>query len=173
MHVEQIKKKKMENAMILSRVSDALPTLMRNYTYDEFDRMFHTPSYVTDRAAYYQGARLSDKIAVVFNLADGYCHRFLNAVRIYGSDGQGHTKLLAEKVYPLYCGDYWSERVGREAAERLMARYIQDQCVVLGIPRPAESQALQVASALVGETLLMTEKIGNRLAAGTQPAICG
>ena len=37
----------------------------------------------------------------------------------------------------------------------------------------AEGQALQVASALVGETLLMTEKIGNRLAARTQAAICG
>lgn len=163
----------MENEMILSRVNDALPSLMKNYTYDEFDRMFHTPSYVTDRAAYYQGARLSDKIAVVFNLADGFYHRFLNAVRIYGSDGQGHTKLLAEKVYPMYCGDYWSVRVGREVAERLMAKYIQDQCLLLGIPRPAEGQALKVASALVGETLLMTEKIGSQIAARPQTVICG
>ena len=42
-----------------------------------------------------------------------------------------------------------------------------------GVGLTAEGQALQVASALVGETLLMTEKIGNRLAARTQPAICG
>ena len=163
----------MENAMILSHVNDALPTLMRDYTYDEFDRMFHTPSYVTDRAAYYQGARLSDKIAVVFNLANGYCHRFLNAVRIYGSDGHGRTKLLAEKVYPMYEGAYWSERIGREAAEHLMAKYIQNQCVVLGLPSPAESQALQVASTLVGETLLMTEKIGTQISGRSQVAICG
>ena len=66
--------------MILSSVNAALPSLMKSFTYDEFDRMFQTPAYVTDRAAYYQGARVSDKIAVVFNLANGYYYRFLNGV---------------------------------------------------------------------------------------------
>ena len=91
----------MENAMILSSVNAALPSLMKNFTYDEFDRMFQTPAYVTDRAAYYQGARVSDKIAVVFNLANGYYYRFLNGVKIYGGDGQGRTKLLAEMSFPM------------------------------------------------------------------------
>lgn len=163
----------MENAMILSRVNDALPSLMNTFSYDEVDRMFQTPSYVTDRAAYYQGARISDKIAVVFNLADGYFYRFLNGVKIYGGDGQGHTKLLAEMSFPMYQGAYWSESTGRQVAESLLTSYIQDQCVVLGIPRPSQEQARQVASAMVGETLLMTEKIGSQITTGSQAAITG
>ena len=163
----------MENAMILSRVNDALPSLMKTFSYDEVDRMFQTPSYVTDRAAYYLGARISDKIAVVFNLADGYFYRFLNGVKIYGGDGQGHTKLLAEMSFPMYQGAYWSESAGRQVAESLLTSYIQDQCVVLGIPRPSQEQARQVASAMVGETLLMTEKIGSQITSGSQAAITG
>lgn len=162
----------MENALIQAKINDSLPSLMKNYTYDEFDRMFHTPFYVTDRAAYYQGARLSDKIAVVFNLADGIYHRFLNGVKIYGSDGQGQTKLLTEMTFPMYEGAYWSEGTGRIVAENLLTSYIQDQCVILGIPRPSREQAHQVASAMVGETLLLTEKIGNQILEKQRAAIC-
>lgn len=163
----------MENAMILSSVNAALPTLMKNFTYDEFDRMFQTPAYVTDRAAYYQGARVSDKIAVVFNLANGYYYRFLNGVKIYGGDGQGKTKLLAEIMFPMYCGRIWSEATGREEAETLLASYIQNQCVILGLPRPTQEQAWKVASVMVGETLLVTERIGTQIRSGQAPAITG
>jgi len=160
--------------MILSSVNATLPTLMRNFSYDEFDRMFQTPAYVTDRAAYFQGARISDKIAVVFNLADGYYYRFLNGVKIFGGDGQGHTKLLAEKSFPMYEGLYWSESAGRQVAESLLTTYIQDQCVILGIPRPSQDQAQQVAATMVKETLLVTERIGKQITAGRQPvAIAG
>lgn len=156
--------------MILSSVNAALPSLMKSFTYDEFDRMFQTPAYVTDRAAYYQGARVSDKIAVVFNLANGYYYRFLNGVKIYGGDGQGKTKLLAEMSFPMYQGAYWSEATGRQVAENLLTSYIQNQCVVLGIPRPSQEQARQVAAKMVGETLLLTEKIGMQITAGGHSA---
>ena len=164
----------MENAVILSRVNAALPSLMKTFTYDEFDRMFQTPAYVTDRASYYQGARLSDKIAVVFNLANGIYYRFLNGVKIFGSDGQGHTKLLAEMTFPMYQGAFWSEGAGQQVAVNLLTTYIQDQCVILGLPRPSPEQARQVASAMVGETLKMTEMIGGQITSGHQPtAIAG
>ena len=156
--------------MILSSVNAALPSLMKSFTYDEFDRMFQTPAYVTDRAAYYQGARVSDKIAVVFNLANGYYYRFLNGVKIYGGDGQGKTKLLTEMSFPMYQGAYWSEATGRQVAENLLTSYIQNQCVVLGIPRPSQEQARQVAAKMVGETLLLTEKIGMQITAGGHSA---
>lgn len=163
----------MENAMILSSVNAALPSLMKNFSYDEFDKMFQTPTYVTDRAAYYQGARISDKIAVVFNLANGYCRRFLNGVKIYGGDGQGRTKLIAEMSYPMGGGAFWSEVTGRQVAESLLTTYIQNQCVILGLPRPSQEQARKVASVMVGETLLVTERIGTQIRSGQAPAITG
>lgn len=163
----------MENSMILASVNAALPSLMKTFSYDEVDRMFQTPSYVTDRAAYYLGARISDKIAIVFNLADGYDYRFLNGVRIYGGDGQGRTKLLAEMSFPMYQGAYWSESTGRQVAESLLTSYIQDQCVVLGLPRPSQEQARQVATAMVGETLLITERIGAQIMSGRPNSITG
>ena len=163
----------MDNAVILSSVNAALPSLMKNYTYDEFDRMFQTSAYVTDRAAYYQGARVSDKIAVVFNLTNGYCHRFLNGVKIYGGDGQGKTKLLAEFSFPMYEGAYWSETTGQQVATSVLSSYIQNQCVVLGLPRPSQEQARQVASAMVGETLLVTERIGAQIQSDQPLSIAG
>ena len=163
----------MENAMILSSVNAALPSLMKNFSYDEFDKMFQTPTYVTDRAAYYQGARISDKIAVVFNLANGYCRRFLNGVKIYGGDGQGRTKLLAEMSYPMCGGAFWSEATGRQVAESLLTTYILQQCVILGLPRPSQEQARKVASVMVGETLLVIERIGTQIRSRQAPAITG
>ena len=163
----------MENAMILSSVNAALPSLMKSFTYDEFDRMFQTPAYVTDRAAYYQGARVSDKIAVVFNLANGYYYRFLNGVKIYGGDGQGRTKLLAEMSYPMCGGAFWSEATGRQVAESLLTTYILQQCVILGLPRPSQEQARKVASVMVGETLLVIERIGTQIRSRQAPAITG
>ena len=163
----------MENAMILSSVNAALPSLMKSFTYDEFDKMFETPAYATDRAAYYQGARISDKIAVVFNLANGIEHRFLNGVKIYGGNGQGKTKLLAEFSFPMYEGVFWSERTGQLVATNVLSSYIQDQCVVLGLPRPSEEQARQVAAAMVNETLLVTERIGAQVTFGQQLSIAG
>jgi len=148
----------MNNEMIVSRVKSSLPSLMTACTYCEFDNMFHTPSYVTDRASYYQGARLSDKIAVVFNLADGYYHRFLNGVKIYGSDGNGKTKLLVEKIYPMYEGLYWSESTGMQEAKNLLSNYILNQFYVMG-QRLSYDQASYAASLLVGETVSMTKAL--------------
>lgn len=149
--------------MILSRIKSSLPSLMREYSYNEFANMFETPSYVTDRAAYYQGARLSDKIAVVFNLANGIYYKFLNGVRIYGSDGNGKTVLLAERILPMCCGEYWSEHTGREMAVSVLTDYVRDQCVLMGLRCPTPQEARMVASALVGETEALTGKIGRGL----------
>ena len=150
----------MGDEMILSRIKSSLPSLMREYSYNEFANMFETPSYVTDRAAYYQGARLSDKIAVVFNLANGIYYKFLNGVRILGSDGKGNTVLLAERILPMCCGEYWSEAAGREMAVSVLEDYVVDQCVVMGLRRPSPQEARAVASALVGETVSVTKKLG-------------
>ena len=166
-----LKRNNMENSLTLAQVKSALPSLMSNYSYDEFDRMFHTPAYVTDRAAYYQGARLSDKIAVVFDFGNGYRYRFLNGVRIYGSDGQGGTKLLAFKRYPMYNGAIWSERVGREAARTLLSGYIQDQCALLGLRRPSAEQAGQLASSLLEEAETVTDRIGAQIGQASGPAL--
>ena len=163
----------MENDLILTRVSESLPTLMQPSSYNDLSNMFETPSYVTDRAAYYQGARLSDKIAVVFDLANGIYYKFLNGVKIFGSDGNGRTRLLTEMTFPMYEGAYWSESAGRQVAESLLAGYIQSQCVVLGIPRPSQDQARQVACSLVGETVVFTERLGAIATRESQAAICG
>lgn len=160
----------MENAMILSSVNAALPSLMNNFTYDEFDRMFQTPAYVTDRAAYYQGARISDKIAIVFNLANGCYYRFLNGVKVYGGDGHGNTKLLTEMSFPMYQGAYWSEETGRQVAVNLLTSFILNQCIVLRLQIPSREQARQVAAMMVDETLLITEKIGVQISAGGHSA---
>lgn len=149
----------MENTTLAS-VNAALPTLMKNFSYDAIDGMFHTLPYVTDRASYYQGARISDKIAIVYNLADGFYHRFLNGVKIYGGDGKGGTKLLTEATLPMYEGVIWSERIGQMAAQYLLADYIQNQCTIIGIPRPSQNQALQVAGRMVRETRGLTQRMG-------------
>ena len=149
--------------LILAEIKSYLPTLMNQCTYDEYDRMFQTPKYATCCAAYYQGVRLSDKIAVIFDLADGTCRRFLNGVSIYGSDGKGGTKLLAYKRFPMYGGVFWSERVGRSQAVQLLTGYVQNQCILLGLGCPNMSKAEAVAEVLVDETVVATEKLGKMM----------
>jgi len=149
----------MNNSIVLANVKASLPSIMSNFTYDEFDKMFQTPKYQTSCAAYYQGARISDKIAVVFDLADGWAHRFVNSVRIYGSDGKGGTKMLREIRYPLYCGRKWSESCGKSIATSLIKGYVTDQCKVLGLPSPSDKQAEDVAAMFYEETMRVTDAI--------------
>ena len=68
----------MENSLVLATVKSKFPSFNgTGITYNDVSRMFLTPAWVSNAGnAYQEGLRLSDKIAVTYNIGHGYAHTF-------------------------------------------------------------------------------------------------
>ena len=151
----------MENSMILSRIQSSLPSFSNGVAYSKRDNMLVSSGFSTSCAYYYQGGRCSDKLAIIFNRATGYCREFLNSVLIYGSDGNGGKVLLAQ-VNPSM-GWFWSEETTKNVTVRLLKDVIGDKCTVMGIAKPSDRELEDLASQWYGDTVRMTAEFGRML----------
>ena len=71
------------NSLIVAAKS-ALPSLGNNVTYNDAAKMFLSPGYTSAAGNTYQeGLRLSRYLAVDYSIGHGWCHSFLNGVRLY------------------------------------------------------------------------------------------
>ena len=80
----------------LSRVVDTVfPTLSgSSLTYKAQKNIFITNGFTSAAGnTYYQGIRVSDRIAIKYNIGQGYYHTFLNGIEVFGYDGT-KTKLI-------------------------------------------------------------------------------
>lgn len=98
----------MENSLVLSTVKSKLPSFNgTGIIYNDVARMFLTPAWVSNAGnAYQEGLRISDKIAVTYNIGHGYAHTFLNGIRLFRYEG-GKTMLIGERNFNNY---WWNER---------------------------------------------------------------
>ena len=145
----------MEKSLVLSTAKSALPSFCAHgVTYNDIAKMFLTPAWVSQAGnAYQEGLRISDKIAVTYNIGHGYAHTFLNGIRIFRYE-QGKTVLIGEKSFYDY---WWSEDDVRRETVGLVAEYIMSQCRVLGHGVPDKRIVQQVASGFVDETITGTK----------------
>ena len=148
----------MGNSLVLSTAKSALPSFSANgVNYNDIAKMFLTPAWCSQAGnAYQEGLRISDKIAVTYNIGHGYAHTFLNGIRIFRYEG-GKTVLIGERSF---CNYWWNDSgVNNETAE-LLTEYLESQCKILGLGTPDKSYVKQVATAFVDETVKGTKLLG-------------
>ena len=145
----------MEKSLVLSTAKSALPSFCAHgVTYNDIAKMFLTPAWVSQAGnAYQEGLRISDKIAVTYNIGHGYAHTFLNGIRIFRYE-QGKTVLISEREFYNYC---WSENGVKHETAMLLAEYISNQCKMLGQGAPDMHIVQQVANGFVDETITGTK----------------
>lgn len=114
----------------LSRVVEAaLPALSgSSVTYNTQKNIFLTSGYTSAAGnTYYQGIRASDRIAIKYNIGQGYLHTFLNGIEVYGYDGQ-NAKLIGSRSYYCY---YFNECNAKNEAIGIVKDYIIGQAKLL------------------------------------------
>lgn len=148
----------MENSLVLATAKSSLPSFAANdVKYNDIARMFLTPGWTSGAGNMYQeGLRVSDKIAVTYNIGHGYAHTFLNGIRIFRYE-KGKTVLIGERYFNNY---WWSDREVNGETVNLLAEYLQSQCKVLGVGEPDKGYVKRVAEGFVNETIKGTKLLG-------------
>ena len=115
----------------ISRVLEsALPALSgSSVTYNAQNNIFLTNGYTSAAGnTYYQGIRVSDRIAVKYNIGQGYWHTFLNGIEVYGYDGS-KARLIGSRCYSCY---FFSESNAKKEAVEIVLDYMRSQVKLLG-----------------------------------------
>ncbi len=147
----------MNNNALVTAVRSALPALGNNITYNQVAKMFLTPGYTSAAGNTYQeGLRLSKYLAVNFSIGHGYCHSFLNCIRLYIWDGQ-KPKLVKERFFSCF---FWNEEAARAETAEMLKEYLASSCRLLGLGNPTDSELTRLSETLVGETSRTTQLIG-------------
>lgn len=148
----------MENSLVLATAKSSLPSFAANgVTYNDIAKMFMTPGWMSVAGNVYQeGLRVSDKIAITYNIGHGYAHTFLNGIRIFRYD-EGKTVLIGERYFNNY---WWNDREVNGETANLLSEYLKSQCKVLGLGDPDKEYIKQVAEEFVNETVKGTRLLG-------------
>lgn len=119
----------MTTTSISQVVEKALPALSgASVTYNARSNIFLTNGYTSAAGnTYYQGIRVSDRIAIKFNLGQGYFYTFLNGIEVYGFDGD-KAKIIGSRAYYCYV---FNENNAKKEAVSIVLDFLQGQAKML------------------------------------------
>ena len=104
------------NALALV-AAKALPALSgSSLTYNPEKNVFLTCGYTSAAGnTYYKAIRISDRLAVYYNIGQGHTHTFLNGITLFGWDGK-KARIIAQKSWGGYNWRVFSEFIGQAKA---------------------------------------------------------
>lgn len=114
---------------LTSLVERALPAHSGVVRYNSNSQMYETERYVSAAGnAYFRGLKISDRVVLEFCCGDGWCHRFINCIRIYCFNGND-KQLIASQ---LYASQIYSDDFCRRECIRLLSNYLKSQAELAG-----------------------------------------
>lgn len=121
----------MATASISRVVESALPALSgSSVTYNAQNNIFLTNGYTSAAGnIYYQGIRVSDRIAVKYDIGQGYYHTFLNGIEVYGYDGS-KARLIGSRCISCY---FFNESDAKREAVEIVLDYMRGQMKMIGV----------------------------------------
>ena len=148
----------MTNNSLIVAAKSALPSLANDVTYSEAAKMFLSPGYTSAAGNTYQdGLRLSRYFAVDYSIGHGWCHSFLNGIRLYIWDNN-KPKLVAHRCF---CSYYLSQDAINRETVSIVKEHLKNSCQVLGLGNATEAELTKLSEALVSETMKTTQLIGH------------
>ena len=148
----------MTNNSLIVAAKSALPSLGKDITYSTAAKMFLSPGYTSAAGNTYQeGLRLSRYIAVDYSIGHGWCHSFLNSVKLYIWDND-KPKLVAHRCFSCY---YLSQEAINRETVSIVKEHLRNSCKILGLENATDSELARLSEALVSETMNTTQLIGH------------
>lgn len=140
------------NSTLSLVASKALPALSgSSLTYNAEKNVYLTLGYTSAAGnTYFKAVRLSNRLAVYYDIGQGYAHTFLNGITLFCWDGQ-RAKVIGRRTYG---GSNWvvfSEQFAQNESVEMLQEYLEGESKLLG--RQVSSQQLaSFARQMVEET---------------------
>jgi hypothetical protein len=137
---------------IISVVEKALPALSgSSLTYNPEKNLYLTMGYTSAAGnTYYKAIRFSNRLAIYFNIGEGYAHTFLNGITMFAWDGQ-KANIIAQKYWGGCDWRCFNEQFAKEECVKMLKEYLNGQAKAMGYTID-ESQLLSFSRSMVEET---------------------
>lgn len=118
----------MANTALQAIVAKNLPALSgESLTYNAAKNIFLTTGYTSAAGnMYYRAIRLSDRLAVYYDLGQGYAYTFLNGIKLFCWDGN-QAKLIAQKYWGGCDYRVFNEQFAKEQSILMLKDYLAGQ----------------------------------------------
>jgi hypothetical protein len=123
----------MNNTVLQTIVAKNLPALSgESVTYNAAKNIFLTRGYTSAAGnMYYKAIRISDRLAVYYDLGQGYKYTFLNGIKLFCWDGQ-KAKVIAQKYWGGYDYRVFNEQFAKEQSILMLSNFLAGQLKAQG-----------------------------------------
>ena len=142
----------MANTALQAIVAKNLPALSgESLTYNAAKNVFLTTGYTSAAGnMYYRAIRLSDRLAVYYDLGQGYAYTFLNGIKLFCWDGN-QAKLIAQKYWGGYDYRVFNEQFAKEQSILMLKDYLAGQLKAQGA-YVSDQEMLAFSRGMIEET---------------------
>ena len=142
----------MNNTALQTIVAKNLPALSsESLTYNAAQNVYLTLGYTSAAGnMYYKAIRVSDRLAVYYDLGQGYAHTFLNGIKLFCWDGQ-KAKVIAQKNWGGYDYIIFNEQFAKEQSILMLTNFLSGQLKIQGA-HVSNQDVLSFARNMIEET---------------------
>ena len=142
----------MANTALQAIVAKNLPALSgESLTYNAAKNVFLTTGYTSLAGnMYYRAIRLSDRLAVYYDLGQGYAYTFLNGIKLFCWDGN-KAKLIAQKYWGGCDYRVFNEQFAKEQSILMLKDYLAGQLKTQGA-YVSDQEMLAFSRGMIEET---------------------
>lgn len=142
----------MQNTALQNIVAKNLPALSgESLTYNAAKNVFLTTGYTSAAGnMYYRAIRISDRLAVYYDLGQGYAYTFLNGIKLFCWDGN-QAKLIAQKYWGGCDYRVFNEQFAKEQSILMLKDYLSAQLKAQGA-YVSDQEMLAFSRGMIEET---------------------
>ena len=142
----------MNTTPISTMASKMLPAIPASQlTYNAEKNVLLTMGYTSGAGnTYYKAIRMSDRLAVFYDLGQGYCRTFLNGITLFCWDGT-KAKVIAKKSWGGYDYRFFNENFAREQSIIMLKNFLEGQMKALE-NSVSEQEMLDFSRQMINET---------------------
>ncbi|MBD5352032.1 MAG: hypothetical protein HDR87_04805 [Bacteroides sp.] len=142
----------MQNSALTRIANAALPALSgSSLTYNAEKNVYLTLGYTSAAGnTYFQAVRFSDRLAVYYDVGQGYSRTFLNGITLFAWDGNKAT-IIGRKMWGGY--DNWvffDEAFAKKQTIKMLKDYLEGQAKMIGQVIP-EHQLIDFSTQLIDD----------------------
>lgn len=142
----------MQNTALQNIVAKNLPALSgESLTYNAAKNVFLTTGYTSAAGnMYYRAIQISDRLAVYYDLGQGYAYTFLNGIKLFCWDGN-QAKLIAQKYWGGCDYRVFNEQFAKEQSILMLKDYLGAQLKAQG-SYVSDQEMLAFSRGMIEET---------------------
>ena len=142
----------MTNITLQHIATKSLPALSGEHlTYNAAKNVYLTLGYTSAAGnMYYKAIRVSNRLAVYYDLGQGYAHTFLNGIKLFCWDGQ-KAKVIAQKSWGGDDYRIFNEQFAKEQSILMLKSFLAGQLKIQGA-HVSDQDVLSFARNMIEET---------------------